>query len=122
MSARKPATEPARIDPSQIPRRIFLPRSAMLEGFQRLGGLRFFIRGILRTYGAAKEDVQLVTTAVDGAVEEKEAIELSIKVGSRGTWTMVLTTTCVGCGRALDVEGILCAACEKLPVLSVGRV
>lgn len=79
------------IDPASIPRVIHLPRSAMLEGFQRLGGLRFFIRGILRTYGAAKEDVALVVNAVDGAVEEKEPVELSIKVGKRGTWTMVLS-------------------------------
>jgi len=74
-----------------IPRRIYLPRSAMLEGFQQLGGLRFFVRGILRTYGAKKEDVKLVTESIDKAIAEREPLELSIKVGSHGTWTMVLS-------------------------------
>lgn len=76
---------------AEIPRRIVVPRGAILDGFAEWGGVNMLVRTLLRAKGASLEERNMVDQAITAALAEKEPIELSIKVGSRGTWTMALT-------------------------------
>lgn len=73
-----------------IPRIIYLPKSKILEGFGMLGGLPFFVRGILRVLGASRDDIQVIVGALQHAATTKEPISMTIRVGKEA-WTMVLS-------------------------------
>lgn len=77
--------------PEAIPRYLSVPRGFILDGFAEWGGVNMLIRTLLRAKRVPIAEREMVDRAITEALSEKEPIELSIKVGSRGTWTMALT-------------------------------